>query len=65
MDTVKFMCKRSGNIVAFHTEYDILSMKREPGYEIVTQCDDTLRAEEPKIVAHEPAKRGRKRKAQI
>ena len=29
---VKFMCNRSGNIVEFHTEYDIQEMRKHPEY---------------------------------
>ena len=31
----KFMCKRSGNIVEFTSEYDIQEMRKHPEYEEV------------------------------
>lgn len=61
MDTILFRCKRSGKTVAFKQEHDILAMRREPGYEEVTQCNDSIRAIPENIVAT-PAKRGRPRK---
>ena len=62
--SAQFKCKRSGRVLVFLQEHDILTMRKEPGYEEITQSDASLRAE-PNTVAKVSAKqRGRPKKGQ-
>lgn len=60
MDTVKFKCNRSGNVIAFNLENDIIAMRKEEGYtELVV-----VPIEQPLVETPSPEKKkaGRPRK---
>ena len=60
--TIRFKCKRSGNIVSFSNEGDIAGLRKHEGYDEITSdpVPAPMTFETPVIV--EAKRRGRKRK---
>lgn len=61
MNSVKFRCLRSGNLVSFSLQGDIDGMRKHEGYkEVIENADENVKQDDPVTVVQ---KRGRPKQA--